>query len=160
MPITNFDRLRSMLHIHATTKNSDKCLKWPFANTGGETPYGAVWHDGKMRRVHVVSLELKIGKLPEGMHALHHCDNPICFNQKHLFCGTHADNMRDCSIKNRANKPRGENHGASRLVEAQIKELREMYTSGISTRKLGILFNVSWHTAWNIATRRTWRHVP
>ena len=33
--------------------------------------------------------------------ALHHCDNPSCFNTKHLFIGTYIDNVQDQISKNR-----------------------------------------------------------
>ena len=35
------------------------------------------------------------GPVPDGLYILHGCDNPACFNPKHLFLGTQADNIRD-----------------------------------------------------------------
>lgn len=44
---------------------------------------------------------------PGKMDVCHHCDNPACLNPDHLFIGTAADNMRDCSRKGRLGAQRG-----------------------------------------------------
>ena len=39
--------------------------------------------------------------IPPGLHVLHTCDNPACFNPEHLFLGTNQDNIDDKCRKGR-----------------------------------------------------------
>ena len=53
-------------------------------------------------RAHRFSWELANGPIPDGLNALHSCDNRPCVNPEHLFLGTHGDNVKDKVAKGRA----------------------------------------------------------
>ncbi len=81
--------------------NHNGCWVWIGAlDTLG---YGHLTIKRKLRLAHRVSWELANGSIPDGLHVLHHCDNPPCVNPSHLFLGTHLDNMRDMIAKGRSN---------------------------------------------------------
>jgi len=52
--------------------------------------------DKKRMMVHRLAYEAHYAEpIPKDMQVNHHCDNPSCFNPKHLYLGTQLDNMRD-----------------------------------------------------------------
>lgn len=97
---------------------------WASVNRGGEndcwiwtgaarpTGYGICRWRQRPDGAHRVSWEMANGRaVPDGMYVLHRCDNPQCVNPRHLFVGTHSDNMRDMLAKGRG---RWRNHAAKR----------------------------------------------
>ncbi len=78
----------------------DQCWLWKrYLDEGG---YGHIMDSGKIRGAHRVSYELHHGRIPDGMHVRHRCDNPPCVNPAHLELGTNADNMADKLARGRA----------------------------------------------------------
>lgn len=75
------------------------CWEWTGITTAAG--YGMIGHRDSREYVHRVSYQHSIGPIPIGMHVCHHCDNPGCFNPKHLFIGTAKDNIIDASRKGR-----------------------------------------------------------
>ena len=69
------------------------CKIWPACKD--KDGYGVVKIKGKMRKVHRIALEIKIGrKLNKGEFALHLCNIPACYEYTHLKIGTIAENNR------------------------------------------------------------------
>lgn len=89
------------------------CLEW----TKGKTKYGygsIGVATKKTDKTHRVAWTLANGPIPDGLHVLHHCDNPPCcetapseaYPDGHLFLGTNADNVADKMAKGRGKAPK------------------------------------------------------
>jgi HNH endonuclease len=75
---------------------------WNWKRGKSSDGYGSVGFRGKTEGAHRVSAILFLGFDPASrLHVLHTCDNPACVNPKHLYFGTHQDNMRDLTVRRR-----------------------------------------------------------
>jgi len=137
------------------------CWEW----TGGRNGcgYGRFWigAEGRHRTAHRFAWELYRGQIPDGLHVLHHCDNPGCVNPGHLFLGTQAENNRDMASKGRArNEPRpGEKHPLAKLNNPTVLEIRRRVARGEPQAGVAKAFGVSHQTVSAIKLRKTWRHL-
>jgi hypothetical protein len=144
-------------------RGEDEC--WPWKKQCNKKGYGNFYlnsHDGGRRnaRSNRVAYELTYGPLPEGLCACHTCDNPPCCNPKHLFAGTHLDNVIDKMLKGRASHLVGEQNARCKLTWAQVGRIREICkNSDLSYKAIGELFFVNGQTISDIAHNRTWRTV-
>jgi hypothetical protein len=84
----------------------EPCLIWNGARRGYDDSYGAIWFEGRPRRVHRVAWFLLTGQWPE-LDLLHECNRRLCCQIAHLREGTHAENMADRMA--RENGETGEN---------------------------------------------------
>lgn len=79
---------------------------WNWTGCRSSNGYGQMRYMGRMVSVHRLSAHfyLKLS-LESELEVLHRCDNPGCFNPKHLFIGTQSDNIRDAFQKSRKTSP-------------------------------------------------------
>lgn len=126
-----------------------------------------MWDGEETQYVHRLSWIVENGEISAGTEVCHTCDNPLCNNIKHLFVGTHTDNMRDMAAKGRIGAythpekvARGERSGCVKLTEADVLAIRRIYASGSKTqRPLAAQFKVSQGTIWQVVSRTTWTHI-
>ncbi|MBU2346596.1 MAG: HNH endonuclease [Gammaproteobacteria bacterium] len=75
-------------------KDKDDC--WPWKGTVSSNGYA---YTGNIKyNTHSVARLAWIlinGEVPKGQLICHKCDNKICCNPNHLYCGTYSDNMSD-----------------------------------------------------------------
>jgi hypothetical protein len=99
-----------IVRFRERVRKTDAC--WLWTGQKNDSGYGIFWIRGKVDRAHRVALMLLENReIPAGAFVCHHCDTPACVRPDHLFIGTHADNMADCSRKGRTHAPfRGVTH--------------------------------------------------
>ena len=86
--------LRARLLARRKINPRTGCWEWQGARQ--KKGYGNIAIGGRTFLVHRVALHVfRKFDLNSPFCALHKCDNPPCFNPKHLFKGTQRDNIRD-----------------------------------------------------------------
>jgi HNH endonuclease len=84
---------------------------WNWTATRNNKGYGKMRYLGKNQYLHRLSAHFYLGyDLKSPLIVCHRCDNPACFNPKHLFIGTRKDNSRDCVNKGRYDGPKPWTH--------------------------------------------------
>jgi hypothetical protein len=139
-------------------RSDNECWEWK--NKKGTRKYAETkWH-GKYTSCHRKAFELFNSiDIPDGKYVCHTCDNPPCCNPKHLFLGTHQDNVDDRERKGRNKMPHslGEDHGQHKLTREQVIEIRSLYeTSNHTYDSLAEIFGVCFSNIRNIIKRKTW----
>jgi hypothetical protein len=120
-----------------------------------------VGENRKSGRASRIAYELVFGAIPPGQSVLHRCDHPWCCNYHHLFLGTQLDNIADRHSKGRDGAPRGEQHGASKLKDADVVAIRARWAvENITNRELAAEYGISPSTMKGITGGRSWRHIP
>lgn len=137
---------------------------WVWARTLNNKGYGTMTINHKTVLVHRVSFGLFNRKLIGKEHVLHHCDNPKCCNPKHLFAGTHRENMIDAINKGRLFKlpPAhfvGSLNPMSKLNEQDILDIRKRLANGEFQKKVAVDYGVSQSLISLISMGKLWGHL-
>jgi hypothetical protein len=144
------------------TQETEGCIPWPYSKRDG---YGRVSLGGSRSTnivafTHRLAYTIACGDIPEGLDVLHHCDNPPCFNPRHLFVGTDQDNKNDQKAKGRVRS--GTKVNFARLTDEQVKEIRALYqpkTRWLDKRILAEQYGVSETTIYDLLKGKTWKHL-
>ena len=147
----------------SNVSKSNGCWLW----TGYIHPrygYGMFNRGHGTRRAHRIAWEYTHGPIVDGLHVLHHCDNPPCVNvEKCLFLGTPADNNQDMWEKGRGFVPvaqSGEAHFNAKLTIDDVQLIRGLYAQGDHTQvELAAQFGITQVQISSIVRRESWASV-
>lgn len=141
-------------------RGADEC--WPWKGWRHDKGYGRVEINDENFYAHRVIFDLAnpgiIQLRDDGSKeqcVLHRCDNPVCCNPRHLFIGTHADNMEDKKNKGRVSraKPR------AKLTAEDVFWMRMQKKYGATKKALALLYDVSMATVSGALYGRHYRDV-
>ena len=137
---------------------------WEWTASKDEKGYGYIGvpddaGDFHTKKAHRITYEFFVGPIPEGMHVLHHCDNPSCVNPDHLYAGSNADNVRDREERGRSAKPPivcGRRNGNAVLTESDVIRIRERALGGESERSIADQAGVGRSTVHHVIDGTSW----
>ena len=163
-----FERLEAR-----SKKIIDGCWVWNGARTSAG--YGEINRHKCLHLTHRLSWLIHRGEIPIGMHVLHKCDNPPCWNPAHLFLGNHQANTDDKIAKGRMRHGHlygdqhparahpetylkyGTDHWAARINMEIARQIRADWASGVMRKaEIASKFGVNRGTVHHIIVGKQW----
>lgn len=138
-------------------EKTEDCWLWTDRNLN--KGYGRIPEKGKGSRLlsaHRLAWELYYGPIPDGMFVLHTCDVRRCVCPRHLWLGTHADNMADCLSKGRKAHLHGERNGWAKLTREDVLDIR---ASTDSRSKIALKYGIHFMHVSRLRGGRRWAHL-
>lgn len=134
------------------------CHLWTGKRRRGQFRYGQFFYRGRWVEAHRFAYERAHGTLPKGQCALHHCDNPQCVREEHLFAGTRAVNVADMDRKRRRRPARGERQAGAKLSYQDADNIRWAYSiGGLTLKTLARWCGVGESTIGRVVNGKNWR---
>lgn len=107
--------------------------------------------NGAPTGAHRFSYAIANGSIQVGDNVLHTCDNSKCVRPSHLYIGTHSDNMRDRSERER---------GPSEFSNGQIEDARQLASDGGNLYEIAEALGIkNTTTLLNAIRGGTFKHV-
>ena len=101
-----------------------------------------------MQNAHRVLYHLFVAPVPAAKDVLHRCGTRQCVNPRHLYIGTHRDNMRDRLLQG--------HHPNAHLTAREVKRIRRLATLGYGLTEISRRVKVSKQHAWKIIHYHAW----
>ncbi len=149
MPRIYPNRCRAFLE-EALKFNTNDCQVWPFYKN--KLGYGQIRVIDRIWPVHRLVLKLTDPEFTESLLSLHHCDNPPCFNPRHLYQGVQQDNVNDRERRGRSGKK-------GRLSPEQVLLIRHRCEDGERFVSVARDFGISPTQAAYIKKRICWPNI-
>jgi hypothetical protein len=150
--LTLYDRFMEKVEIDPVSG----CWNWKGRTTRS---YGQIRTGKTMTRAHRASWLLFRGKIDNDLYVCHKCDNTLCVNPDHLFLGTQTDNMQDMMSKGRGRKATGTSHPNAKLSDDKVKEIFDLFDSGVTRKEIAAKFGVSYSLIKQLIRGELWKHV-
>lgn len=127
-------------------EKTDTCWLWRGRQLEG---YGSIYMMGKRRAPHRLMM-FWMNQLSDLSHrgdrscglVLHTCDNKLCVNPKHLYLGSHRENIKDAWDRGQLNRRVGGKSPCAKLSNEQANEIRAKRNE-VPRVKLAAMYNVS-----------------
>lgn len=134
-------------NAHTIASENNDCKLW---SQSGDW-YGTFRIGKKLVKAHRAAYILFVGEIPSGMHVCHTCDVKNCVNPKHLFIGTHKDNMLDMHAKGRW---RTGNFGDHLKLSQALADV--IYADSRSHQKIADHYGISRTLVSGIKNHKNW----
>jgi len=109
------------------------------------------------KRAHRHAYTLANGSIPDGLLVRHTCDTPACCEPQHLVLGSQLENMKDKVERDRQAK--GSKGGKAKLTDDMVREIRDLYSSGMTQKDIAAMFPVTQSSVSLIVMRKQWTHI-
>jgi hypothetical protein len=148
MPVRPVEETLKLIFRKSEPNYATECIVWQ----GLATPkgYGYIKYGGKDRSIHRVIYEAKKGKIRDGLHVLHTCDNTRCVNKDHLYLGTNRENIDDKIKRDRSGK---------KLNKTKVLEIKLFLKEGMKQSVIARQFGVAPNIISRIKTGHRWAHL-
>lgn len=143
--IDEFHRLRAI--------KTDDCIIWPYSTS--HYGYGKVTYDGRLHNTHRLALILHTRIDPTGHLAAHGpCNNPRCFNVRHLRWATPAENSAD--MRRDGTLRQGTGVSTAKLTDDDVRAIR---SANGTQQSIAERFGVCQTNVGLIRRGATWKSV-
>lgn len=135
----------------------DLCWEWLAGKCSGG--YGTIRFNGKKDSSNRVAYLLHYGIDPKELYVLHTCDNRACCNPKHLFLGTHTDNMQDMAAKGRTGTKVGIESRYAKISEKDVFGILKLKEEGNCYASISRRYSITPEQVSNICRGKSWKHL-